>query len=141
MGGEMKAQRNDAIDVLVDVAVRLGAGGGFLLGALAGFQGRPRAVDCAPGEVCLGEQLVSAVWSVFGPALLGAVVGLLVSLAVVRLLRRLRPPVATIASRSGGWTTARYAGRCRRCADTVRPGDRVLWDRDAAAVTCADCAG
>ena len=84
--------RGRAIGALRDLAIRFCVGGGFLLGLLAGLQGRPRSANCAGGEACVGEQFALVMWAVFGPALAGAVAGLGLSLVVVLVLKRLRTP-------------------------------------------------
>ena len=86
--------RNRAISALADLVVRVGAGGGFMLGLLAALQGHPRAVSCPKDELCVGDQISAAVWGIFGPAFAGAFAGLAVSLVLVLLLRRLREPPA-----------------------------------------------
>jgi len=131
--------------VLGDLAVRVGAGGGFTLGLLAALQGHPRSASCPKDELCVGEQISAAVWGIFGPAFAGAFAGLAVSLLVVLLLRRLRtrlyaPRTSPVPQATGRWIRARYAGRCRACSAGVVPGDRVFHDAEARAVTCADCA-
>ena len=85
----MRGSRRDAlIDVLVDLAVKAGAAGGFLLGAFCGLQGHPRAAECPEGEACVGASILSAVWSVAAPAFAGAAAGLLAALLLVVLLRQ-----------------------------------------------------
>jgi hypothetical protein len=139
------SRRNRAIGALGDLAVRVGAGGGFMLGLFAALQGHPRPAPCPKDGLCVGEQISAAVWGIFGPAFAGALAGLGASLLVVLLLRRLRTrPAAPMAApprrATGCWIRARYAGRCRSCSAEVAPGDRVWHDPQAQAVTCADCA-
>jgi hypothetical protein len=145
--GMAASRRNRAIGALAEVAVRVGAGGGFMLGLFAALQGHPRAAACPKDGLCVGEQISAAVWGIFGPAFAGAFAGLAASLLVVLLLRRLRTrPAAPSAAPApapqarGRWIRARYPGRCRSCAAVVAPGDRVRHDPQARAVTCADCA-
>jgi hypothetical protein len=141
--GVADSRRNRTIGALGDFVVRVGVAGGFTLGLLAALQGHPREASCPKDGLCVGEQMSSAVWGIFGPAFAGAFAGLAASLLVVLLLRRLRtspaapspPPLAT-----GRWISARYAGYCRSCSASVSPGDRVWHDPEARAVTCADCA-
>jgi hypothetical protein len=139
------SRRNRAIGALGDLAIRVGAGGGFAIGLLAALQGHPRAPSCPEDGLCVGEQISAAVWGIFGPAFAGAFAGLVASLLVVLLLRRLRatpaaPPASLVAPAPDRWISARYAGRCRSCSAGVTPGDRVWHDAEARAVTCADCA-
>lgn len=144
MGAGMAgSRRNRTIGALGDLAVRVGVGGGFTLGLLAALQGHPRAASCPKDELCVGEQISTAVWGIFGPAFAGVFAGLAASLLVVLLLRRLRTrPAAPSASpqATGRWIRARYAGYCRACSAGVAPGDRVWHDAQARTVTCADCA-
>lgn len=132
-------RRNLLINALGDLAVRVCVGGGFILGALAGWQGHPRAASCPRDGVCVGEQLLTTMWSVFAPATVGALAGLAASLVVLLLLRRLRPRQTSPARPLGRWISARHAGRCRRCSRSVEPGDRVIWDATDKAVICATC--
>jgi hypothetical protein len=139
------SRRNRAIGACGDLAVRVGAGGGFMLGLFAALQGHPRAAACPKDGLCVGEQISAAVWGIFGPAFAGAFAGLAVSLLVVLLLRRLRtrpaaPSAEPVPRAEGRWICARYSGRCRSCSADVAPGDRVWHDAQARAVTCADCA-
>ena len=137
----MRGRRNRVIDKLGDIAVRVGAGGGFILGAAVGLQGTPRAAGCPAGEVCVGEQFLATIWPVLGPAVAGAAAGLAASLMFVVLLRRLRPRGLKSSRPLGRWISARYAGRCRCCSGTVVPGDQVIWDAADRAVICAGCVG
>lgn len=41
----------------------------------------------------------------------------------------------------GRWITARYQGRCRRCGQTVYPGDRVKHFAMDRKVACRACGG
>src|SRR3954469_5818732 len=143
--GMAASRRNRAIGTLAELAVRVGAGGGFMLGLFAALQGHPRAAACPKDGLCVGEQISAAGWGIFGPAFAGAFAGLAVSLLVVLLLRRLRtrlyaPRTSPGPRATGRWIRARYAGRCRACSAGVVPADRVFHDAEARAVTCADCA-
>jgi hypothetical protein len=101
------SRRNRTIRVVGDLAVRVGAGGGFTLGLLAALQGHPRSAPCPKDELCVGEQISAAVWGVFGPAFAGA--------------RRARGQPA------GGIAPAAVADQARRTADvTGAPGDGPL---------------
>lgn len=139
--GMRDPRRNRLIDALGNLAIRVGAGGGFILGALAGWQGQPRAVGCPADDVCVGELLKSTIWAGLVPAAAGAAAGLAASLVVVLVLRRLRRRVAVPEHPAGRPISARYAGRCSDCSAGVAVGDRVLHDRATRSVTCAACAG
>jgi hypothetical protein len=139
------SRHNRVISALAELVVRVGAGGGFMLGLFAALQGHPRAASCPKDELCVGEQINAAVWGIFGPAFAGAFAGLAISLVLVLLLRQLRsrpdaPPVSSAAHVPGRWIRARFSGRCRVCSAPVAPGDRAWHDPVARAVTCADCA-
>ena len=84
--GMRRSRRDRAIDAAQELALRLCVGAGLLLGLLAGLQGHPRAAQCADGDPCVGEQFSAGLWSVFGPALAGAVTGLALGGIVVLLL-------------------------------------------------------
>src|SRR3954449_6805579 len=77
--GMAASRRNRAIGALADLAVRVGAGGGFILGLFAALQGHPRAAPCPRDGLCVGEQISAAVWGIFGPAFAGAFAGLAAS--------------------------------------------------------------
>jgi hypothetical protein len=69
MGVGMSGSRDRAADAAHDVA-------------------QPRTARCADGDPCAGEQLAAGLASIDGPAVAGALAGLVLGLVSVRLFGR-----------------------------------------------------
>jgi hypothetical protein len=144
-----------------DLTFRLCTGGGLSLGLLWGLNNWSTAPSPPKPRTCttptcisdgFSHTLVSSIWSVLGPALIGAGIGMAVAALIIFTLlqprtrstpRRSAPARAIAhmaeAPAAAKWMKARYSGRCSGCRGEIQPGDRILHSRSPRATWCAAC--
>jgi hypothetical protein len=130
---------------LRDLILQVCAAGGLAVGLLMGLAQRPSTVDPAQctTDTCFSEGLLAGVKPMLlyagGGLFIGVVLGTLLAL-LVRLDRRAAVATdALVINVDRRWISARYAGTCRRCGASVRPGDSVVHSRAAKDVWCETC--
>jgi hypothetical protein len=116
---------------------------GLLGGLHAGMTERTPRVHCSPAAPqCVSQTALAGPSQMIETVIVGVLIGVAggAGLALLIPLRPKRIAAANEALPGGRWITARYEGRCRRCGQTIYPGDRVMHFRVDRKVACRPCA-